>query len=311
MVQVQPNVECIWLNQKKLKKYQKIKKCAKMSVSVSASELKLSENFKQDFEKFLLWVVENNYKLRDLVTGEEVEWNEELLQGFNEPGRNKLETFVKELTKRYFLVQSVHKVDEYKIMDEIKNQEVDDIKSMIKQFKENKPRKVTKRKVKDENTENKKQKKTKEQVKVDFDIDTSKTHYLVGLPYSTQQLINALGEPRKTGNVENSDKHEYEWKVKVGSNVFSIYNWMNTQKKFPLFEDNEWHLGGKTHNKKKIELLCNYIDEKKSTEKPKIIKKRTMDKKEMIKLSEVNNEAAKETKESDEEIQLNIDDIVF
>jgi hypothetical protein len=180
-------------------------------------------------------------------------WNEDLLQDFREPGRNKLEVLLKELTKKYFLV----KVES----DSQQENEIDDLKAMIKNFKENKPKNIKKRKIVS--------KIKKEKIKVDYTIDTSETHFLVTLPFDTNELVNAFDTPQQTGN-DQDDKHQYEWKIKVGSTVFSIYNWMNQHKKFHAFTDNEWHLAGKTHNKKKIEMLCKFITNKNNKTKHKI-----------------------------------------
>jgi hypothetical protein len=187
---------------------------------------------------------------------------------------------------------------------------------MIKKFKENKPKNIKKRNLND--TKSKKSK-SDSGVMVNNDSDTSETHFLITLPFNTIDLTNALGKPIETGDSSRGDKHEYEWKIMVGSNVFSIYNWMNKHNKFPAFEDNEWHLAGKTHNKKKIQQLCKFITENKKSNshmtneddeyKEKNKKMRTINKKEMI---EEENDSQEELENNLEEtIELDIDDIDF
>jgi len=78
---------------------------------------KFSETFINDLEMFMIWLSKNEYCLNDIVTGEKVEMNIDLIN-FNEPSRSKLECYVKELVKYYLLEKD--------------NEEIDDIKTMIK-----------------------------------------------------------------------------------------------------------------------------------------------------------------------------------
>ena len=81
----------------------------------------LSEKFVKELEKFFEWCVKNEYILVD-ESENEIEWNTKLLKKFEEPGRNKIEGYLKELKKNY----SIKKNDE----------EIDDVKLLCKEYKE-------------------------------------------------------------------------------------------------------------------------------------------------------------------------------
>lgn len=212
-----------------------------ISMSVMNAELKFSERFANDLEKFVVWMSSNNCIIADVVTGEPIEWNENLVE-FEEPGRNKLECYVKELMKNYSLM--------------VNNEEVDDIKTMIRNFRENKPKKNNNKK---ENTKSEiKQikkiesviteeeiKKEIKQIVVNSDINTEDVYYIDTLEFSTEELVNIFGDPLSNGTL--TTKHQYEWKIKVITEeevrIYSIYNWMDKNKNFKDYLDNEWHLG--------------------------------------------------------------------
>ena len=149
-------------------------------------------------------------------------------------------------------------------------------------------------------------------------FDTSDTWYINTLSQSTQDLVNALGEPIKN---KNSDDYQYEWKIMVGGKVFSIYNWLNYYNEFYSFEENEWYLGGTQEKSEQEEYLMNYI----SNQKPKQPSKEN----EIIKEQLIENEIEQDidedeipVKEShdfdieldlieDDDLEINIDDIDF
>ena len=72
-----------------------------------------SEKFVNDLVKFRIWLDENEYYLNDIVTGENIKLEINLMN-FNEPSRNKLECYVKELLKYYSLVKDNEEIDDIK-----------------------------------------------------------------------------------------------------------------------------------------------------------------------------------------------------
>lgn len=206
-------------------------------------ENEFSEAFINDLNKFKIWLDENEYYLNDIVTGEKVNLEVNMMS-FNEPSRNKLECYVKELLKCYCLVKD--------------NEDVDDIKTMIKNFRQNKPKKVKKdNKIKKEKQiENNIKKKENDVIKsavnerkfdmvVKDNLDTKDVCYIDTLEFSTLDLEKVFGKPLKNG-CEN-DKHQYEWKILAISGdeemIYSIYNWKDENDEFKSYNENMWHIG--------------------------------------------------------------------
>jgi hypothetical protein len=171
---------------------------------------------------------------------------------FNEPSRNKLECYVKELLKYYSLVKD--------------NEEIDDIKSMVKEFRQNKPKKPIKKKneikkkekdivVKEKDIVVKEKNVVKEDVvkeeivikdiiNLDTDRDTENACNIDTLEFSTKDLEKIFGKPLKNG--KEHDKHQYEWKILVVTEkeevIYSIYNWMDKNGNFDSYNENEWYI---------------------------------------------------------------------
>lgn len=224
-------------------------------------ENNFSETFATDLEKFKVWLSENEYYLNDIVTGERIILEDNMI-GFNEPSRNKLECYVKELVKYYSLVKD--------------EEEVDDIKTMIKNFRENKPKKVKKVKKVIKNKKTKKEnekveieskneikddikddiknevkddikstlessKDDKVDIKVEDSLDTEDVCYIDTLEFCTSDLEKVFGKPLKNGGED--DKHQYEWKILVnGEIIYSIYNWKDKHGEFKGYNENTWHI---------------------------------------------------------------------
>lgn len=208
-----------------------------ISMSIEKAEAKYSDKFVKDLEKLIVWMGQNDWTLTDVVTGDSIEWNESLID-FEEPGRNKLESYVKELSKYYTLAKN--------------GEEIDDIKTMIKEFRENKPKRINKQKETNKN-EIKGQKDILIQkdilkniiVKNNDEINTEQACYIETLDFSTEELVKVLGEPLKNGS--ENDKHQYEWKIVIitesgKEDIYSIYNWMDKTGNFKEFLNTEWHL---------------------------------------------------------------------
>ena len=243
-----------------------------MSVMPTMS-VTLSTKFEKELAKFIAWVETTDYKVSDIVDGSEFEWKNVNLENFEEPGRNKLETYIKELMKVYFVSKG--------------GEEINDIKLMTKEFRKYKPKrsrsesegekqsktleKKQKTVEKKQKTLEKKQKTVKKSTKtleknvkssdtfdvvVSESVDTNDTWYLQTLSESTRDLVTALGNPIKNSN---EDDYEYEWKIRVGGKMFSIYNWLNYDNEFYEFQDNEWYLAGSEENSNEEKYLMDYI----------------------------------------------------
>lgn len=210
-------------------------------------ENNFSETFASDLEKFKVWLSDNEYCLNDIVTGERIILENNMI-GFNEPSRNKLECYVKELVKYYSLVKE--------------EEEVDDIKSMIKNFRQNKPKKVKNniktKKEKDMKTKNEneiiqdekveietKLKENKVDIIVKDSLDTEDVCYIDTLEFCTADLEKVFGKPLKNGG--ENDKHQYEWKILLVMEneeiIYSIYNWKDKNGEFKSYNENKWHIG--------------------------------------------------------------------
>ena len=231
----------------------------------------MSTKFEKELSKFIAWVENTEYKISDVVDNTPLKWNEVSLSNFEEPGRNKLETYIKELMKCYFISKD--------------DEELNDIKLMTKEFREYKPkRKMTDTKSDDDlNTEKtksvKKMRKTEKSKTIEkqndnnekyFDVvvsdefDTSNTWYLRTLSQSTDDLLKIFGKPIEA--IEKSE-YQYEWKIMVGDKLFSIYNWLNDDNEFYDYLENEWYLAGTEENTKEEKYLVKYLKQSKETKK--------------------------------------------
>jgi hypothetical protein len=206
-----------------------------------------SGKFMKELGKFFEWANEASYVIMCAKDNTERQWNMELMKNFEEPGRNKLEAYIKELQKTYV------------IWSKKTQEEVEDYKLFAKEFKDI----PTKRKRQDtsetsgsemEILQKAKPVKNELQVTIDEDIDTSETFYIDTLDFSSEQIIEKIGQPFETG--QEDDEHTFEWKLKVNGNVYTIYDW--DEKDMPL-QDKTWHLGGTVVDKKEISAIKKYL----------------------------------------------------
>lgn len=228
----------------------------------------ISEKFSKEYQRFVDWFPLTEYKLFD-KNGNQVELKKVDISGYEEPSRNKLETYIKYVMKNFLLSKD--------------GEEITDIKLLAKQFREHKPKRSRSKSSCDDldgNVKNKKQKiemgeKTKKiakkdeksdekvveesfEVIVNSDFDTSDTFYIDTLPYWTRELVKCFGTPMEF----NNEDYKYEWRVMVGSKIFSIYNWLNDENEFDNFEECEWYLGGNSSNTSEQKFLMNFINSK-------------------------------------------------
>jgi hypothetical protein len=265
-------------------------------MSMSMESIKMTDKFAKELEKYMKWAEENDYKIREIKTQEEKKWNKALLNSFNEPARNKLESYIKELIKEYIITKD--------------NDEIEDAKLMAKEFKDYKPKKRQLETDSDKSSEVKEEKKGKRGVKkvketntkevveiksdvkekkdkkvtkkskkentnidnivIDMSLDTSKTFYLDKLEFTTNELRNKLGEPNKTGGKD--DKHRYEWKIMCNSHIYSIYDWCRYGK-FEELENEKWYIGGTSDEKMNVDKIIEFINSNEEEKGNKFAKK--------------------------------------
>jgi hypothetical protein len=249
--------------------------------------------------KFFDWATENEYTIKT-SEGSETEWSTRIVETFVEPGRNKLEGYLKEVFKS-------NKVEKG-------GEEVTDSKILAKMFKENKPT----RKRADTTTSSGSEEFT---IVVDNTLDTADTFYLDTLEFTTGELTDKLGMSDQTG--KEDDKHRYEWKIIYDGKMYSIYDWKNEDGEFDDIEECEWHIAGTKEDKKALEGIRNII---KGNFKPKQPNKRQKidEEKEIeesdIELSDVEESDVKGlddleelfgSEEGDLDVEIDLDDIEF
>lgn len=197
----------------------------------------LSEKFAVTIQKLLIWLKDNDYELKDSDNCN-IKWSMDLLNDFNEPGRNKIETFIKKIGKEYSLTKDSNKVL--------------DVKMLVNNFKQNKPKIQRKKKQKETLTSTPKE---NPNVIVDNTLNTSNTFNVDTLPYFTDDLIEVFGYPEE---IKDEDS-QYEWKLNVNGYTYSIYDWIENNE---TFEDKMWYLAGTSEDTKNIKMLYKFINDK-------------------------------------------------
>ena len=200
--------------------------------STKSATAVFSEKFSKEMEKFFSWAQEHGYSVHAAKTGADKKWKLDLLKSFEEPGRNKLEGFLREVMKTYVIRNGDEEIDDYKLM--------------VKEFKDTKP----KRKRTDSTAS---VKSTVDAAAhpvcvVDSKLDTSETYYLDTLDFTTEQLEMRMGKPVKAGG--KGDSFRWEWRVLIGDNVYSIYDWKNEAGEFDDYQETEWYMAGMKTNAK-------------------------------------------------------------
>ena len=237
-----------------------------MSANVStASSIVLSDKFKKELEKFFSWANEL-YSIKD-INDKEKEWSFSLLKTFEEPGRNKLEAYLKEILKNYVISINDTDIEDAKLLaKEFKEKATKKATKKTESESEEKPKKATKKskkvteEIESESEEKPKKakvkatKKEKSEVKLDMSLDTSETYNVDTLDFWTDELESVFGKPKKTGSDE--EEHTWEWKLDVNGDVYSIYNWNEYEESY---EETTWYLGSTVENKKTVKALNDYI----------------------------------------------------
>ena len=239
-----------------------------MSAKVStAKSVVLTDKFKKELEKFFSWAVNSEYIIKD-INDEQHEWSLKLLNKFEEPGRNKLEAYIKALFAKYTITLNDMDIEDAKLLAKEFKEKGEKVKKTTKKSEEaelEKPKKTTK-KSEEAEVENPKKttKKSKEvesdveldeSVKLDMSLDTSETFNVDTLEFWTSELIQVFGKPKKTGGKD--DEHTWEWKLEVNGEPFTIYDWNENDESF---DEATWYLGATSDNKKNTKTLVKYIE---------------------------------------------------
>jgi hypothetical protein len=300
-----------------------------MSAKVAtATSVVLTDKFKKELDKFFSWAITSEYIIKD-INDEQHEWSIKLLTKFEEPGRNKLEAYIKSLFAKYTI--------------SINDMDIEDAKLLAKEFKEKgetskkaskkaddsetekpkkkttkksdeveeKPKKKTTKKAKiddESETEEKPKKKTKKSeevkevepeesnIKLDMSLDTTECYNVDTLEFWTSELTQVFGKPKKTGGKDS--EHTWEWKVEVNGQPFTIYDWNENGESF---DDTTWYLGATSDNKKNIKSLISYIES--WFDAPEEVEVKVESKKETKTKSKAKKEIVKEIEEIKEEIK--------
>ena len=197
-----------------------------------------SEKFVKEMEKLFAWAKATQYMVYEPTSNTCVPWSLKAVGDFEEPGRNKIESFVKAIMKSYIVKHGEEKMDDYKLM--------------VKEFKDNKPKR------KRNNMSEISMDEDLTGVHVNFDVDTSMVFYLKTLDYNFHQLKGKLGDPLRTGF--GKDSHRWEWKIVILGKVYSIYDWKNEQGEFDDIDTTEWYLGGMVNDRRAIQTLKSYMN---------------------------------------------------
>jgi hypothetical protein len=234
--------------------------CIETTKNVS---VQYSEKFVKEINKFFEWVKSNGYTIRDMEYNITKEWNIELLKKFVEPGRNKIESYLKELVNIYVILHDGEEVEDGGTQSWAK--------MIAKDYKLEKKNKKQEKKQKIENKKNgivlEKKNEDKNKIKVSCDFETEDIVYLDTLKVKWDMLKEKFGEPIKTERYENEESsndcnYRCEWKIKIGDNYYSIYDWVNKKGKFDSIEKCKWYISGKEYNENDINILTKYLKKK-------------------------------------------------
>ena len=198
----------------------------------------LSAKFEKELTSFIAWLPSTEYNVSDVANGSKVDWKDVVLSSFQEPGRNKLETFIKELMKVYFLHENGVEITDVKLIAKQFREAPKESKKVPKESKKA-PKETKKEKV------TKKEKETKKEKVTENTLDKSEECFMRALLYCSKKLAKCFGN--------NMDD---EWKLMIGSKVFSIGNLINEDD----FERNEWYLASFEKRSQKEKDLLSYMD---------------------------------------------------
>ena len=266
------------------------------TATATASKSVMTDKFKKELENFYEWAVMSSYIIKD-INDEQHEWSMKLLNKFEEPGRNKLEAYIKALFAKYTITLNDADIEDAKLLAKEFKEKSKTTQKVTEEVEE-KPKKKTTKKVTEEVEEKPKKsiKKDKTGIKLDMTLDTSETYNVDTLDFWTEELVSVFGKPKKTGSKE--DEHTWEWKIEVNGDVYSIYDWNENK---DSFEEATWYLGATSDNKKNVKALNDYIESFLVPEEAEI--------EEVAEIEEPEIDHKELFGDDDEEIELDLDDI--
>jgi hypothetical protein len=221
--------------------------------TVSVAVTTVSDKFQKELTKFFAWAQQCGISIRDANTSMMMKWDMNLLKSFEEPARNKLEIYIRDLLKLYVIMQN--------------GEEVEDYKTLAKEYKNGNKEKKESDKTESSEQDTPKPKKSKAKapktsttnIELDASLDTSETYYIETLDFTTEQIMSKWGRPEMTGTDET--KHRYEWKFTANENVYSIYDWVLEDGTYEELDNAEWFLAGITSNKTQTKNVINKLTE--------------------------------------------------
>jgi hypothetical protein len=164
-----------------------------------------SEKFVKELSIFFNWIKDEGYII---YKGDELcEWSDKLLINYKEPGRNKIDNYIKDLIKEYRI--------------ELDGEECNDYKLLSNNFKSGKKNGVKKKRGRKRKTESigkeKEIKKEENVIKIDNKKRINNIEKADDLSYNFEELNNILG-----GYMRGGEYKKY-WMLNVGSKYFCIY----------------------------------------------------------------------------------------
>lgn len=216
---------------------------------------KFTEKFQKELNKFNKWAKKNYTILdKDNEKNIEVEWENISIPEYQEPPRNKLELYIKETIKLY------------KIKSNDTNNEIENYKTIVLNFKNEKSTKKRIKTDKKEKTEIKNKDKELKHPTLDSNIDSTDFYWHDNLDVKTTDLIQTFGEPEYTWN-EESD-HIWEWKIILNDKKYSIYDLETEFLKnklehtFENMQNVKWNIAGELKKKsiRDIKNINKYIE---------------------------------------------------
>lgn len=90
-------------------------------------------------------------------------------------------------------------------------------------------------------------------------IDTSETFYIRSIDVRTEQLVSVFGPLRKTGRENDNYRYEYKFEMVDTQVVFSVYDWVDEDRKFENEEDIVWHVASNTDDESFLQIFLWYL----------------------------------------------------
>ncbi len=268
-----------------------------------------SEKFEKEFNKFKKWASEKYIVLYKSDDEKQIDWDDISIPDYTEPPRNKLELYVKQT------------MNIYKIKSKETNNEIENYKTIILNFKNEK---TIKKRVKTDKKDTKQEKDIKKPI-CDTKIDSTNFHWHDEFTSKTCELIAAFGEPEYSWN--DDSKHIWEWKLIINDKKYSICDlgseFLKNQHEHTVENmcNVKWNISGESKKKsiRDIKSLYKYISVHSTNVKQK---ENTMDKQKKLKKQIKQNRKPKHSKEEninktqneDENVicdQLNTEDTVY